>query len=134
MNISFHLNFNGNCQEAFEYYAENLGGKIGLLLPFKDSPAASSVTAQWQNKIVHANIQIAGIELAGADVLPEQYQKPNGFYILLGLNSAEEVNTIYSDLSGGGKTLLAPQKTFWSQCYAICVDRFGVPWKINCGI
>ena len=134
MNLSFHLDFNGKCQEAFEYYSQHLGGKIGTLLQFKDSPASSSVPDKWQFKVVHANIKIAGIELAGADLLPEQYEKPRGFYILLVVPTEEEANAIFNNLCMGGEIILSLQKTFWSKCYGIVVDRFGVPWKINCSI
>src|SRR5690606_10177627 len=133
MSLSFHINFNGQCQEAFEYYAEHLGGTIGTMLQFKDSPAASSVSFERKSKIVHANISIKGIELAGADVSPEQYRKPAGFYLSLGFDKDSEVRSAFETLAVGGDTILSPQKTFWSPCYAIVVDRYGTPWKINCG-
>ena len=78
MSLSFHINFNGQCKEAFEFYAKHLNGTIGTMLEFKDSPIAADVVQEWQDKIVHANMVIEGIELAGADVKPEQYQKPKG--------------------------------------------------------
>lgn len=133
MRLSFHINFNGQCQEAFEYYAEHLGGTIGTLLRFKDSPAASSVSVDWQHKIVHASISIKGVDLAGADLPPEQYRQPTGFCILISFSTEAEVRSTFNKLAEGGDAILSPQKTFWSSCYAIVVDRYGVPWKINCG-
>ena len=108
-------------------------GEIGTMLQVKDSPISQTHPSDWQHKIVHANISIQGIELAGADVKPEQYQKPKGFYLLLGLSAEESVKTAFNQLSVGGEIIFPPQKTFWSPCYAISIDRFGVPWKINCG-
>ena len=58
MSFSFHIDFNGQCKEAFEFYAEHLNGTIGTMLEFKDSPVAASVSKEWQHKIVHANISI----------------------------------------------------------------------------
>lgn len=133
MSLSFHIGFNGQCREAFEFYAKHLQGTIGTMLEFKDSPASTSVPSEWQRKIVHANISIEGIELAGADVRPEQYQKPKGFNILLGVKTEDTVKSIFNHLSVGGEVIFPPQQTFWSPCYAIVVDRFGVPWKVNCG-
>lgn len=133
MSLSFHLDFNGQCQEAFEYYVEHLDGAIGTMLRFKDSPASSSVSSDWQNKIIHANVRIEGIELAGTDLLPEQYQKPKGFYILLGVDTENAVKSIFRKLAVGGNIILSPQKTFWSSCYGIVGDQYGIPWKINCG-
>lgn len=133
MSLSFHLGFNGQCREAFEFYAKHLQGTIGTMLAFKDSPASASVPAEWQHKIVHANIHIQSIELAGADVRPEHYQKPQGFNLLLGVKTESEVQSLFEQFSVGGDVILAPQKTFWSPCYAIVTDRFGVAWKFNCG-
>lgn len=134
MSMSFHIDFKGECQEAFEFYAASLKGEIGTMLQVKDSPISQSFSADWQHKIIHANISIQGVELAGADLKPEQYQKPKGFYLLLGLNTENAVKSAFSQLSVGGEVILPPQKTFWSPCYAIVIDRFGVPWKINSGI
>ncbi|WP_185235915.1 VOC family protein [Teredinibacter franksiae] len=133
MNISFHLDFNGECREAFEYYGYHLGGKIGMLLQYKDSPHAENVSSEWQGKVAHANIRVGNIELSGADVRPDQYEKPKGFYILLNVVSAEDVKSIFSEFCLEGDVILPLQKTFWSECYGMVVDRFGIPWKINCG-
>lgn len=133
MSLSFHISFNGQCKEAFEFYAEHLNGTIGTILEFKNSPVAASVSKEWQHKIIHASISIEGIELAGGDVKPEQYQKPNGFNILLGVNNEARVKYLFEQFSVSGEVILSPQKTFFSPCYAIVVDRFGLPWKFNCG-
>lgn len=132
MSLSFHIDFNGQCKDAFEFYAKHLQGTIDTMLQFKNSPASTSVSADWANKIVHANISIQGIELAGADVKPEHYQKPKGCYLLLSCNTESSVKSIFNQLSIGGEIVFPPQKTFWSPCYAIVIDQFGVPWKINC--
>lgn len=132
MSLSFHIDFNGQCEEAFNFYAESLGASIGTMLRVKDSPVPAS-SASHGERIVHANICIDGVEIAGADVDPDRYERPKGFYVLLGVDSEEKVNAFFNALQAGGHVVLAPQRTFWSPCYAIVVDRFGVPWKINYG-
>lgn len=132
MSLSFHINFNGQCEEAFGFYAEHLGGKIGTMLRFKDSPVPASSEAHGL-MIVHANIRIGGVELAGADVDPDRYEIPKGFCVLLGVDSEDKVKSYFNALQAGGTVVLAPQRTFFSPCYAIVTDRFGVPWKINYG-
>lgn len=132
MSVSFHIDFNGQCEEAFGFYAEKLGGVIGAMLRVKDSPVPASSDSHGQ-KIVHANIRIDGVEIAGADVDPDRYESPRGFCVLLGVDSEEKVKSFFNALQAGGQVVLAPQRTFWSPCYAIVVDRFGVPWKINHG-
>ena len=130
MSLSFHIGFNGQCEEAFNFYANALGGTIGTLLRVADSPVPATSEAHAR-MIVHANIRIDGVEIAGGDVAPEQYQRPQGFCVLLGVDSEEKVKSFFNALQEGGRVVLAPQQTFWSPCYAIVVDRFGVPWKIN---
>ncbi len=133
MSTSFHINFDGRCKEAFEYYEEHLGGKIGSMLAFSASPASSSVPDDRQNQILHANIRIDGVELAGGDLESTQYEKPQGFHVLLSVDTENRVRSVFAALKVDGEVILTPQKTFWSQCYGIVIDRFGVPWKINCG-
>ncbi|RZT08820.1 PhnB protein [Duganella sp. CF402] len=132
MSLSFHINFNGQCEEAFSFYAEHLGGKIGTMLRVNDSPVAALSEAHGET-IVHANICIDGVDLAGADVDASVYEKPKGFYVLLGVDSEVNVHTYFEALQREGHVVLAPQRTFWSPCYAIVTDRFSVPWKINYG-
>ena len=133
MSLSFHIDYNGQCEEAFNFYAEHLGGKIGTMLRVKDAPIPAS-SASREDKIVHANIRIDGVELAGADVDPIKYERPKGFYVLIGVDSETKVRSFFDALRTGGHVVLSPQITFWSPCYAIVVDRFGVPWKINQGV
>jgi PhnB protein len=130
MSLSFHIDFNGQCEEAFSFYAEKLGGKVGTMLRVKDSPV-QALSELHKEKIVHANISIDGVELAGADVDPGRYERPKGVYVLLGVDSEEKVKSCFNALQADGHVVLAPQRTFWSPCYAIVIDRFGVPWKIN---
>ena len=132
MSLSFHIGFNGQCEEAFNFYAQHLGASIGTMLRVKDSPVPATSESHGQN-IVHANICIDGVEIAGADVDPDRYESPGGFYVLLGVDSEAKVHSFFNALQEGGRVVLAPQRTFWSPCYAIVVDRFGVPWKINYG-
>jgi PhnB protein len=132
MSLSFHIDYNGACEEAFAFYAAHLGGRVGTMLRVEDSPIPPSATRPGRY-IVHANICIDGVELAGADVEDHQYKRPAGFYVLLGVDSDEKVDAYFDALQLNGQVILAPQKTFWSSRYAIVIDRFGVPWKLNRG-
>ena len=109
MQVSFHLVFGGQCEAAFQFYERALGGKI-----------------------VHANIAVGATVLAGADVLPEQYVKPQGFYVLLSVDDAVDAERIFSALAENGEVHMALQKTFWSARFGVLTDQFGVPWEINC--
>jgi len=131
MGLSFHIDFDGRCEEAFAFYARHLGGRIGTLLRIGDAPMPAPPGLLGRH-VLHANIRFDGVELAGGDVAPARYRRPQGFCVLLGLESEERVRACFEALREGGEVVLAPRPTFWSPCYAIVVDRFGVPWKLNC--
>lgn len=131
MKATFHIHFDGRCREAFEYYKEVVGANIGTMLSFEQSPVAQDVPEEWQNKIVHANLTLCGIEIAGDDLMPNQYEPPRGFYILLGIDNEPQTASVFEGLSKNGEVILPLQKTFWSSNYGIVRDQFGVHWKIN---
>src|SRR5205814_1576133 len=102
MQLSLHLTFDGRCEEAFRFYERTLGGKLGLMLRYGDSPAASQVPSEWRDKIVHGSVTVRGTTLAGADVLPEQYKKPQGFSVLLGVADVANASRVFQALSNNG--------------------------------
>ena len=130
MDIGTHLVFSGQCKEAFEFYARTLGGTIEGMLAYGDTPMESSVPAEWSAKIVHATLNIDGRKLMGADVLPKDYERPQGFYVLLNEEPAK-VKAIFDALAEGGSVKMPLEQTFWSPAFGVVVDRFGIPWEIN---
>ena len=131
MRIDFHINFSGNCRQALSFYQSILGGHISLLT-YGESPSDIDVPKEWNEKIIHGSITLKNFEMAGADLLPEQYKIPQGFHLLLQLESEAEGKRIFGAFSKGGSITMPLQKTFWSPCYGIVVDKFGISWEINC--
>ena len=76
---------------------------------------------------------VTGLELSGADVVPERYQEPKGFSLSVQLAKTEEAERIFRELAAGGQVLMPLEKTFWAERFGMVVDRFGIPWLINCG-
>ena len=67
----------------------------------------------------------------GADVLPEQYERPKGFHVLLGIDDPAETERVTS--ANGKRSVQMPlQQTFWAVRFGVLVDQFGVSWEINC--
>jgi PhnB protein len=132
MQIDTHLNFKGNCKEAFQYYAQLLGGKIESMMTHKDSPMADTTPPDWQSKILHARMSVRGQVLLGSDTLPQYYQGPQGFSVSLSLADLTEAQRIFEGLAEGGIVKMALQKTFWTEGFGMLIDRFGIPWMINC--
>lgn len=141
MQISPHLNFEGQCEEAFRFYAECLGGEITTLMRYDDADLAGQAPDGWGKKIAHATLAFGDRKglmphesrLTGADAPPEHYRKPQGFSVLLGLTDASEAERIYNALAEGGTVQMPLGETFWAVRFGMVVDRFGTPWMINCG-
>ena len=132
MRISPHLIYDGTCREAFVAYQRIFGGKLATFMTFGESPLAATVDAKWHSRILHATLDLDGAELNGADVLPHDYQRPQGFSVILSLDGVERAREIFAALGEGGKVNMPFQSTFWSPGFGVLVDRFGVPWEINC--
>jgi len=126
------LIFNGECDAAFTLYEKCLGGTVTFRLTWGDSPMADQAPPEWRDKILHATLTIGGTALSGGDVLPDAYQRPQGFQIQLNLDDAAAAERIFAQLAEGGEEKVPLQQTFWAQRFGAVVDRFGVPWSINC--
>ena len=130
--LTAYISFKGDCEKAFRFYEEVLGAKPGLMFRYADSPMADVVPPGWDTRIMHGSITIASQRLEGADVPPERYEEPKGFSLSLNVPSASEAEKLFERLSEGGRVVYAIAKTFWSERFGMVVDRFGIPWMINC--
>jgi len=133
MRVNPHLEFDGRCEAAFTFYEKTLGGKIVFMMRHEDSLLAKPMPPDWGNKIVHAMLVLDEDRLIGAEVAPEQYQKPRGFSILLNLSTLAEADRIFTTLADTGTVEVALQETFWALRFGALTDQFGTPWSINCG-
>jgi PhnB protein len=132
MQVSPYLWFNGNCEEAFKFYEKCFGGKIEAMLPHAGSPAEKAVPAQWGSKIMHAMMRLDGQMLMASDVPPSSYQQPNGFHVSVQVEKPEEAERIFAALAEDGKVSMPLAETFWAFRFGMLVDRFSIPWMINC--
>jgi PhnB protein len=132
MRISIHLIFDGDCAAAFEFYHELLGGEITTMMKFGDSPLADTVEPRFRDRILHATLKLGDQELLGADVLPRDYARPQGFSILLSQPTLADAQRVFDALAVGGRVHMAFQKVFWAEGFGVVIDRFGVSWEVTC--
>ena len=131
MKLEANIVFQGQCQEAFEFYENVLGGTIVFMLTYENSPMADQLPPDWGGKVAHATLKIGEADISGADALPENTEPLSGFYFVIhpiGLAASERVFRL---LTEGGEVTIPLQKTFFSPGYGIVKDRFGVSWKVN---
>ncbi len=132
MKLNSYLFFNGQCEAAFKFYEKCLGGKIDAMLTHAGTPAEAQVPANWRDKIMHARLIVGDEVLMGSDAPPEHFQQPQGFSVALGVDDAAEAERIFNALADKGTVRMPIQQTFWAVRFGMLVDRFGIPWMINC--
>lgn len=134
MQIAAYLNFPGSCREAFQFYAKSLGGTLGEIHTFGNSPMKDQMPPDWHDKVMHVAMTLGNDVLMGSDAAPQYYKTPQGFAVSITLASPEEGRRIFDALSQGGTVTMPFAKTFWSDGFGALVDRFGQPWMVNCEV
>jgi PhnB protein len=133
MKLVAYLNFDGCCRAAFEFYRECLGGEIAAMFTFGETPAAEHVPAESRDKIMHARLAVEGQELMGSDCTPQHpYRGITGCSVSLVLNDLARAERAFRALAKGGQVQMPFGETFWAAGFGMAVDRFGVPWMVNC--
>ena len=132
MRLTPNLVFAGQCEAAFKFYERCFGGKIVFMLTYGKSPMAEQVPPKWREKILHATLTVGDNVLMGSDPVPERYEQPKGFAVLLGIDDPVDAERIFHALAENGTVQMPLQKTFWSVRFGVLVDQFGIPWAINC--
>lgn len=134
MNASAYLQFHGQCEEAFAFYAKTFGGEVMALLRWSDMPGgampAGAVPPELARKIMHGEIRIGAATLMGADPPPERYSKPAGFGVTLAVESGADADRIFTALCDGGSVTMPIGETFFAHRFGMVTDRYGIPWLI----
>jgi PhnB protein len=130
MKLHTYLNYGGNCEQAFRFYEQHLGGKITMMMTHGEQPGATNVPPDWQKAILHARLTIAGTELLGSDVPPDRFEPMRSVYLSLSVASTDEAERIYKLLSDGGQIFMPLAETFFAFRFGMLRDKFGTSWMI----
>jgi PhnB protein len=131
MQSNIYLFFDGECEAAFKFYEQCLGGKIDEMMTYGDAPMSEEIPSEQRDRIMHANLTVGGMVLMGSDTPPDGFQKPQGFSVNLQFDDRVEAERIFQKLAENGTVKMPFQETFWSTRFGMLVDRFGTPWMIN---
>lgn len=132
MQLNPYLFFNGQCEAAFQFYEQTLGGKITAMMTHEAAPETYTAPPEWKKKIMHACMNIGDQQIMASDVPQKDFEKPQGFYVSLQIKDPAEAERVFEALSKNGKINLPIQKTFWAQRFGMLIDQFGIPWMVNC--
>ena len=133
--INPYINFNGNAEEAFNFYKSVFGGEISLIVRFKEmSSPENPVSENDANKIMHIALPIGKNFLMGNDV-PESMgtvnENENRSKISINVESREEADKLFNGLSAGGKIEVPIGDSPWGSYFAMFRDKFGIEWIVD---
>lgn len=135
--INPYLNFNGNTEEAFNFYKSVFGGDFmgGQIMRYKDMPGADEMPEADRDKVMHVGLEIGdGSYLMGTDTLESMGQNTtfgNNCQIIISPESREDADRLFAGLSAGGKIEAPMEDVFWGAYYGAFADKFGVNWMIH---
>jgi PhnB protein len=132
MQLNPYLLFNGNCEEAFNFYAKCLGGKIVAIARYEGSPMGQSVPPEWSKKVMHARLTFGNAVLMGSDPPPGHQDAMKGFQVNINVSDPAEAERVFHALAENGTVRMPIQKTFWAIRFGMLTDQFGTPWMVNC--
>ena len=133
--INPHINFNGNAQEAFNFYKSVFGGEFAKIIYFKDiANAAYPLATSEANKIMHIALPIGNNILMANDV-PEMLgrvdENENRSKISISAESKEEADKLFNGLSAGGNIEVPIDNSPWGSYFGMFRDKFGIEWMVD---
>ena len=127
MHLDIYLNYRGNCEEAFRFYEQHLGGRITGIARHGEQPNPD-MPSEWEQKILHARMELGGTVLMGADIPHSEPMR--SAYLTLTLDSEADAERVYTLLTDGGEIFMKMEKTPFANRFAMFRDRFGTSWML----
>ncbi|MBM7563443.1 VOC family protein [Paenibacillus sacheonensis] len=137
MSVDAYLNFNGNCREVVDYYADVFETDKPKFQTFGDMPAHPDypLPEEAKSMIMHARLTISGSNVMFSDVFPGMpFTVGNNISLAVVTDDREEIERAFNRLREGGSVAMELQQTPWSALYGQVTDRFGILWQFNLGI
>lgn len=136
--VNIYLTFNGNCEEAFNFYKSVFGGEFPYLGRFKDMPPQPGQKVMPEsdgNKIMHVSLPVSKeTVLMGSDTGGEwasSFKQGNNFSISINAESKDAADRFFKELSSGGQAIMPMNHTFWGSYFGMLTDKFGINWMVS---
>lgn len=129
-----YLFFDGCCEEAVSFYRDALRAEAGMMMRYKESPEPpppGTVPEGWGDKIMHASFRVGQTTVMASDGCAGEKPGFRGFSLSLAVPTEAEARRVFAALEPGGKVVMPLGPTFWSPCFGMLEDRFGVGWMVS---
>jgi PhnB protein len=125
-----YLDFDGDCREAFDFYAQVFRGQVTMRMTYGESPVAADMPPATHGRVMHSQLEAAGTILMGADGPP--HARSHKGCVNAQVDDIAEAERNFAALAQGGTVQMAVAETFWAHRFGMLVDRFGKAWMVNC--
>lgn len=135
--VNVYLTFDGNCEDAFNFYKSILGGEFFMISRFGDMPPQEGmppISDEYKNRVMHVSFPVSKeTVLMGSDSIPGMHQviQGNNFSISVHTDIREEADRIFKGLSEGGTVTMPMSDTFWGAYFGMWTDKYGINWMVN---
>lgn len=133
MQVHAYLFFDGHCEEAVEFYKKALGAKPGRFMRYSDSPEPlppGMVPSGYENKVMYTEFYVGETLVSACDDCNRTHTAFQGFSLSVNVADEAEARRIFAALATGGKIGMQLTKTFFSPCFGMLKDRFGMGWMV----
>jgi PhnB protein len=134
MAINIYINFNGNCREAVEFYAQVFGTETPKIMTYGDTPPNPEypLPEESKNLVMHTRLNIDGSTIMFSDIFPgNELILGNNISLTVVSKNIEEIKSVFNKLKDGGTVGMDLNETFFSKCYGTLTDRFGIEWQVS---
>lgn len=134
MSVDVYMNFNGNCRDAVEFYAEVFKTEKPQIMTFGEAPPDPNFTLpeEAKNLVMHTRLNISGSNVMFSDVFPGMpFAQGSNISLAIVSKNKEEIISSFNKLKEGGTVGMELQETFWSKYYGQVTDKFGIDWQFN---
>lgn len=134
MPVLAYINFNGNCREAVDFYADAFEAEKQKIMTYGDvhQEADFELNEEAKKLVMHTFLDIMGSRIMFSDVPPGMpFIAGNNIALTVVSKDIEEVKNLFDRLKEGGTIIMELQETFWSKCYGYLTDKFGIGWQLS---
>ena len=132
MKIYPYVHFDGQCREAFEFYAATLGGRITISMTYGEAPTEMHCPEEMKHRIMHTCVVAGDGVLMGPDDAGPGYEGVKGAALSFHAAAPAEAERVFTALGKGGTVRMGLTETFWAHRFGMLTDRFGTPWMVSC--
>lgn len=125
--------FGGRCEEALEFYRTAIGAEVEMIMHFNESPDPSPpgmLAEGFEKKVMHSSFRVGESTIMASDGCSPEDGKYNGFSLSLSMPGETDAKRVFAALSDGGTVKMPLTRTFWSPCFGMVEDRFGMSWMV----